>query len=62
MSTRAIKKITKKDELKHLETLNRENKTASGEEESSDDETVAPKNKFDLVSYLKLINCFLFFY
>ena len=54
MSTRAIKKLTKKDDLKELEKLNKlaisKEAVTDSEEESNDEEAnLAPINKFNLV-------------
>lgn len=51
MSTRAIKKLTKKDDLKALEALNKHSES----EESDDNDSFVPQNKFDLVK-LVIIN------
>jgi hypothetical protein len=56
MSTRAIKKLTKKDDLKELEKLNKlaisKEATVTDSEEASNDEeaNLTPINKFNLVS------------
>ena len=54
MSTRAIKKLTKKDDLKELEKLNKlaisKEAVTDSEEDSNDEEAnLAPINKFNLV-------------
>jgi hypothetical protein len=54
MSTRAIKKLTKKDDLKELEKLNKlaiskEAVTDSEEESNHEEANLAPINKFNLV-------------
>ncbi len=56
MSTRAIKKLTKKDDLKELEKLHKlaisKEATVTDSEEASNDEeaNLTPINKFNLVS------------
>lgn len=58
MTTRAIKKLVKKDDLKDLELKLNENL----ESEESEEESFIPRNKFDLVfclgKMLKKINIF----
>ena len=54
MTTRAIKKLTKKDDLKSLAALNNKNEKNESDDESESNQTgsfyVEPKNKFDLVN------------
>lgn len=50
MSTRAIKKLTKKDHLKELEKAIKEK--TSDEEQSEEETDFTPINKFNLVSHL----------
>lgn len=50
MTTRAIKKLTKKDDLKNLAALNKQEEKEDDDVESNDDDYyVEPKNKFNLV-------------
>jgi hypothetical protein len=51
MTTRAIKKLTKKDDLKSLAELNKKEEEEDDDVESNDnDYYVEPKNKFNLVN------------
>ena len=50
MSTRAIKKLTKKDDLKELEKLNKISIKDDLSDDNDDEETNIPINKFNLVS------------
>lgn len=49
MSTRAIKKLTKKDDLKELDKLNKLALNNEDEEENEEEVNAAPLNKFNLV-------------
>lgn len=57
MTTRAIKKLTKKDDLKSLAALNNKNEKNESDDESESNQTgsfyVEPKNKFDLLDELE---------
>ena len=52
MTTRAIKKLTKKDDLKNLAELNKKEEEKNNEESDESEFCVQPKNKFNLVNLL----------
>jgi hypothetical protein len=51
MTTRAIKKLTKKDDLKSLAELNKKEDDDDDVDSNDNECYVEPKNKFDLVKY-----------
>jgi hypothetical protein len=54
MTTRAIKKLTKKDDLKLMKEKLSKNEADEDEEVSEEEEIFVPKNKFDLVNHKKI--------